>query len=282
MRFQPGPRRLCPAYYELKFLPSPAKLERMGRFASTVEFYARYREPYPPEFFQKVAEEVGLRGVETLLDVGCGPGMLAIGFAPFVGSCIGLDPEPGMIAAAKSAAAEAGVPLSLIHGRIEEFPITKTSDVITIGRAIHWLERAPTLAVLGRILAPESGRIMVCRASSIETPETPWVKPYRKVRSAWASGPREKQYRIHPEEWFVNSCFSAMGEISVAARRLVTVSDLIGRALSRSNTSPEVVAGGRERFEKAIEGILQPFVQDEVLTEQIVARASIFGISHLQ
>jgi SAM-dependent methyltransferase len=254
----------------------------MGRFASTVEFYARYREPYPPEFFQKVAEEVGLRGVETLLDVGCGPGMLAIGFAPFVGSCIGLDPEPGMIAAAKSAAADAGVPLSLIHGRIEEFPITKTSDVITIGRAIHWLERAPTLAVLGRILAPESGRILVCRASSIETPETPWVKPYRKVRSAWASGPTEKQYRIHPEEWFADSRFSAKGEISVTARRLVTVSDLIGRALSRSNTSPEVVAGGRERFEKAIEGILQPFVQDEVLTEQIVARASIFGISHRQ
>jgi SAM-dependent methyltransferase len=66
----------------------------MGRFASTVEFYARYREPYPPEFFQKVAEQIGLRGDETLLDVGCGPGMLAIGFAPFVGSCTGLDPEP--------------------------------------------------------------------------------------------------------------------------------------------------------------------------------------------
>jgi SAM-dependent methyltransferase len=254
----------------------------MGRFASTVEFYARYREPYPPEFFQKIAKEVGLRGLETLLDVGCGPGMLAIGFAPFIGSCTGLDPEPGMIAAAKSAAAEGGVPLSLIHGRIEEFPITKTYNVITIGRAIHWLERAPTLAVLERILAPESGRILVCRASSVETPETPWVKPYRKVRSAWASGPTEKQYRIHPDEWFADSRFSTMGEISVAESRQVTVADLIGRALSRSNTSPEVVAEGRERFEKEIEGILQPFAQDEVLTEQIVARASIFGISRLE
>ena len=65
----------------------------MGRFASTVEFYARYREPYPPEFFEKIAEQISLRGDETLLDVGCGPGMLAIGFAPFVGSCTGLDPR---------------------------------------------------------------------------------------------------------------------------------------------------------------------------------------------
>src|ERR1039458_5152124 len=57
----------------LKFVPSPAKLKRMGRFASTVEFYARYREPYPPKFFQKVAEQIALGGDEALLDIGCGP-----------------------------------------------------------------------------------------------------------------------------------------------------------------------------------------------------------------
>jgi SAM-dependent methyltransferase len=249
----------------------------MGRFASTVEFYARYREPYPSKFFQKAAEEMGLRGDESSLDVGCGPGMLAIGFAPFVGSCTGLDPEPGMIAAAKDAAAEAGVALSLIHGRIEEFPMTQTYDVITIGRAHHWLERTPTLAVLERILAHDPGHILICRSSSVETPETPWVKPYRRVRSAWASGPAEKHYRIHPSEWFADSCFSAVGEISVTERRQVTIADLIGRALSRSNTSPEVVAGGQEKFEAEIAAALAPFVQDGVLEEQIVARASIFG-----
>jgi SAM-dependent methyltransferase len=74
----------------------------MGRFASTVGFYARYRKPYPPKFFKKVAEKIVLRGNESLLDVGCGPALLAIGFGPFVGRCTGLDPETGMIAAAKA------------------------------------------------------------------------------------------------------------------------------------------------------------------------------------
>jgi len=87
--------------------------------------------------------------------------MLAIGFAPFVGSCTGLDPEPLMIAAAKDAAAQAGVALSLIERRIEEFPTTQIYDVITIGRAHHWLERTPTLKVLERILALDSGRILI-------------------------------------------------------------------------------------------------------------------------
>jgi ubiquinone/menaquinone biosynthesis C-methylase UbiE len=228
-------------------------------------------------FFKKVAEQIALRGDESSLDIGCGPGLLAIGFAPFVGSCTGLDPESAMIEAAKAAAAEAGVGLSLIHGRIEEFPTTQTYDVITIGRALHWLERSATLRVLGRILAPESGRILICRASSTETPETPWVKPYEHVRRAWASGPEEKHYRIDPKEWFADSCFRALGETSVAERRQVTIADLIGRALSKSNTSPEILREGQARFEAEIAAALEPFDQDGVLVEQIVARATMFG-----
>src|ERR1700739_2805600 len=191
----------------------------MGRFASTVEFYARYREPYFPEFFQKIAEQIALRSDESLLDVGCGPGLLAIGFAPFVGRCTGLDPETGMIAAAKAAATEAGVGLSLIPGRIEELPTTQAYNVITTGRALHWLERDATLAVLERILAPDSGRILICRATSAETPETAWVKSYREVRRAWRAGAEEKRYGFDEKEWFTGSCFRLLGETSVAERR---------------------------------------------------------------
>jgi hypothetical protein len=50
----------------------------MGRFASTVEFYARYREPYPPEFFKQSTQQIALRGNETLLDIGCVPGAATI------------------------------------------------------------------------------------------------------------------------------------------------------------------------------------------------------------
>jgi SAM-dependent methyltransferase len=248
----------------------------MGRFASTVEFYTRYREPYPPKFFSEVAKQIGLRGDESLLDIGCGPGLLAVGFAPFVRRCTGLDPEPGMVAAAKAAAAEAGVSLSLIHGRIEEFPTTQTYDVITIGRALHWLERSTTLRVLERIVS-HSGRILICGASSVETPESPWVKAYAEVRRAWAAGPDEKHYRIDPEEWFAGSSFRALGDTLVTERRQVTISDLIGRSLSRSNTSTEVLAQGQAEFEAEIAAVLEPFIRDGVLTEQIVARASVFG-----
>ncbi len=134
----------------------------MGRFSSTVEFYTLYREPYSPEFFRAVAERLGLHGDEALLDVGCGPAPLAIGFAPFVAGCTGLDPEPGMIEAAKAAAEQAGTHLTLRLGRIEDFTAGELFDVVTIGRALHWLDRRSALDVLERIVSKQ-GHILVCR-----------------------------------------------------------------------------------------------------------------------
>ena len=115
-----------------------------------------------------------------------------------------------MIATAKAAAAETGVGLSLIHGRIEEFPTTQTYDVITIGRALHWMEHSAALPVLERIVA-DSGRILICGASGVETPKTAWVKSYKEVRRAWMSRLDERRGRGW-KEWFANSCFGGLGK----------------------------------------------------------------------
>jgi SAM-dependent methyltransferase len=197
----------------LKLPVLPAKLETMGRFASAVEFYSRYREPYPPAFFNNVAELVGLRGNENLLDIGCGPGLLAIGFAPFVEHCTGIDPEAAMIAAARTAAAEAGVSLTLIHARIEEFSSARAFDFITIGRALHWMDRTAALPVLEQIVS-HRGRILICRAAGVESPSSPWMKPYNDARLRWGAVKDEKQYWHEYEAWFAGSCFSELATTS--------------------------------------------------------------------
>jgi ubiquinone/menaquinone biosynthesis C-methylase UbiE len=260
----------------LKLPVIPAKLEAMGRFASTVEFYSRYREPYPPAFFNNVAELVGLRGNENLLDIGCGPGLLAIGFAPFVEHCTGIDPEAAMIAAARTAALKAGVSLTLIRARIEEFSAARTFDIITIGRALHWMDRDATMPVLERIVS-DHGRILICGARSVETPATPWMKPYEDVRHGWPSDRDRKRYRLEAKEWFAGSYFSELATTSVTESRQVTIADLVSRALSKSNTSPAVLGERRVAFEAEISAVLEPFAQQGILQEQIVASASIFG-----
>jgi 2-polyprenyl-3-methyl-5-hydroxy-6-metoxy-1,4-benzoquinol methylase len=90
----------------------------LGRFETTVEFY-RHREPYPPEFFSVIAARLNLTQQTRQLDVGCGPGNLALGFAPFVDSCTAIDREPEM-RAAQTAAREAGCDIHFVQGRIED------------------------------------------------------------------------------------------------------------------------------------------------------------------
>ena len=248
----------------------------MGRFASTVKFYARCREPYPPAFFQTVAERLALQGDEALLDVGCGPGPLAIGFAPFEGRCAGLDPEPDMIKAARATAEAAGVRLTLHPGRIEDFPAGQIFDIVTLGRALHWLDRDATLQVLERVVS-ERGLVLICGATSIEVSQSEWLKPYLKICNSWSDDPERKRYRIEAQEWFAGSRFSKLDDISVTHAQDVSIDDLIGRALSKSNTSPSVVGRRQAKFEAELRAVLEPFSQDGVLKEEIVARATIFG-----
>src|SRR6516225_5480510 len=126
----------------------------MGRFASTVSLYEALRPPYPPQFFRTVAQKLKLSKQHALIDLGTGPGLLALGFAPYVGRIVGIDPEPAMIAAARKAAARSGVDFTLIEGRAETLPADIGSfDLVTIGRALHWMEREGTLALLERLVA---------------------------------------------------------------------------------------------------------------------------------
>jgi SAM-dependent methyltransferase len=252
------------------------KTRFMGRFASTVEFYVRYREPYSPVFFKDVAAQIGLQKRETLLDVGCGPGLLAIGFAPYVGHCTGIDPETAMIGVANVEAERAGVALSLVHGKLEEFSGAESFDLITIGRALHWMDRERALLKLQQI-ASDSARILICGARSVENAASPWFKPYEEVRRRWTEGTDERKHRLDAKEWFAGSSFAEVTTILVKDERQTTVADVVGRCLSRSNTSPAVLGERRAKFEAEIAAVLEPFVQDGVLQEQIVARASVFA-----
>lgn len=247
----------------------------MGRFASTVPFYARFREPYPPDFFSTVAARLALdRGVR-LLDAGCGPGLLAIGFAPYVGPCTGVDPEPDMIRAARAAANAAGVELRLIEGRLEDLPEAAGAfDIVTIGRALHWMDREAAIAALDRVLT-QRGVVVTCGARTAKTEANPWLAPYDQVRRAWAEDRGARRYEIDHDAWFASSGFQVADEITLPHQHRVTIPDLIGRALSKSNTSPQVLGNRQRAFESALRSALAPYAVDGFLNEEIIAVATV-------
>jgi ubiquinone/menaquinone biosynthesis C-methylase UbiE len=249
----------------------------MGRFATTVPYYSQYREPYPRAFFETIAKRLNFTGRERLGDIGCGPAPLAIGFASYVGSCTGVDPEPAMITAAREQAAESGVTLNLIEARVEQLPETVEGfDIVTIGRALHWMEPQMTLRVLERIVA-EGGLILVCGASPPPGPSNPWLEPYNRIRSLWVDHLGEERYSADAEQRFAGSRFRFVERIVVSTTHSVTIEELVRRSLSRSTTSPQVLGERLAEFEQALAEAVRPFASDGVLREEIHASARIFS-----
>jgi 2-polyprenyl-3-methyl-5-hydroxy-6-metoxy-1,4-benzoquinol methylase len=70
------------------------------RFRSTVPFYAAHRVPYPQALIAFVAERCRLGRGSPVLDLGCGPGPLAVAFARLGCAVTAMDPSPDMLAAA--------------------------------------------------------------------------------------------------------------------------------------------------------------------------------------
>jgi ubiquinone/menaquinone biosynthesis C-methylase UbiE len=249
----------------------------MGRFASTVPYYSRYREPYPAAFFDTVAARLHFTGRERLADIGCGPAPLAIGFSPYVASCTGIDPEPAMLEAAREEAAASGIVIDLVEARIEALLETiEVFDVVTIGRALHWMEPQATLRVLERIVV-DGGPILVCGTSPPPGLANPWLEPYNEIRSKWVDHRGEERYSNDAEQRFAASRFRFVEKIVVTTKHPVTIEELVRRSLSRSTTSPQLLGDKLAEFEQSLAKALRPFASNDVIEEELHSAARIFS-----
>jgi ubiquinone/menaquinone biosynthesis C-methylase UbiE len=248
----------------------------MGRFETTASTYAARREPYPPTFFASAAEALKLSGREALIDLGTGPGLLALGFAPYVGSVLGVDPEPAMVAAARKAAVKAHIPFPIVEGRAEDVAAELGPfDLATIGRALHWMDRQATLAAFDRILAP-AARILICGSSSIAGEANPWRVAYDAVLRSWGDPPDGLHRKIY-EHWFDGARFTLIAEIRVHHTQEITPEALFERALTRSTSSPAVLGERAEAFRAELLEAIAPFFPKLVGHEVIEAKAWVFG-----
>ncbi len=180
-----------------------------------------------------------------------------------------------MLAAARVEAARAGVHIELIQARIEELPADLgVFQAVTIGRALHWFDRDETLAVLERIVA-ENGWIAICGTKAFGAAVHGWNGKFHEIRRAWSSDPDESRYHIDFAEWFRGSRFQKVEDVEVTESHQVTIPDLIGRALSMSTTSPEVLGDRRPAFESAMREALEPLSIRGVFEEKVTAIATI-------
>jgi len=241
------------------------------RFRTTVPFYARYRLPYPDALIARVAAFVGMRPGDAVMDLGCGPGLLAVPFARAGFAVTAIDPEPEMVAACEGAARAADVRVDVRQGSSFDLP-AGPFQLVTMGRSFHWMDRAATLAALDGIVTADGALAFFADSHPI-TVENQWRNVLAETgeRYGRAEAPHVRQRRDpkhrSQQSLLLDSAFGRLSGFSEFIRRQIGADDIVGLAFSQSVTAPDRLGDRAAAFEAELRGALAQIAPDGRFTE---------------
>jgi ubiquinone/menaquinone biosynthesis C-methylase UbiE len=225
------------------------------RFRSTVPYYARYRLGYPDLLIRRVVALTGLTPGDAVLDLGCGPGLLALPFARAGMAVTAVDPEPEMLAALRAAAGAESLQIDVRQGSSSDLPAgAGPFRLVTMGRAFHWMDRADTLKALDRLVLP-GGALALFNDEHLKTTENRWrvalddvANHYGADESPHRADRKSPEYRNH-ESVLLDSAFPVLESVGVIVTRELSADDIVGIAWSLSVTARDRLGERAEAFE---------------------------------
>jgi SAM-dependent methyltransferase len=126
--------------------------------------YRHGRPPYSAQLEAVLTAELGLDGRGRLLDVGCGPGILALRLAHLFEEAVGLDPDAGMLAEGAHAADVAGISnVTWVRAVAEDLPGAAPGSfrLVTFGQSFHWTDKARVAEAVYDMLEPSGALALI-------------------------------------------------------------------------------------------------------------------------
>ncbi|MBX3023487.1 methyltransferase domain-containing protein [bacterium] len=121
---------------------------------------------------QLIVDTAGTTADDTVLDVACGPGLVACAFARTARQVTGIDLTPAMLAHARGLAAEQGLGnVTFEQGDALPLPYAEASFSIVVSRFAfhHFQDPAAALAEMRRVCRP-GGRVVVADLTASPDP----------------------------------------------------------------------------------------------------------------
>ncbi len=160
-------------------------------WGKTSEEYAKYRDIYPPVFYQKVADRGLCVKGQKVLDLGTGTGVLPRNMYKFGAEWVGTDISPEQIEQAKRLASEAGMTIEFktVSAEKIDFP-SETFDVLTACQCFWYFDHQKVAPEFHRILKKD-GRLVILYMAWLPFEDEIAGKSedlVRKYNPAWTGG----------------------------------------------------------------------------------------------
>ena len=229
---------------------------RADAFAGTARDYLRFRPPYPSALLDDLCRRAGVTGSGRLLDLGCGPGRVALPLARRFRDVVAVDQEPEMIDVGREEAARLAVGnITWVVGRAEDVAEPAGSvELVTMGESFHRLDGPLILGKIRGWLRP-GGCVAVLGCRNVWGGTEPWQRVLNEVRHRW------KRPRVafghpsapKPDERYLDVIarggFDPIGHYEFAVPLTWSVESLIGNAYTTSILSRQALGRTAAAFE---------------------------------
>lgn len=229
--------------------------------------YAR-RAPYPDTLIARLAELSP--GPGRLLDLGCGPGKLALPLAERFDHVDAVDPAEAMITAAKALGPPANI--RWIVADAEAAPLAGSYDLITAGASIHWMR----VSVLFPRLRPhiaQDGLFAVIAGDEAHRP--PWDEHWPAFLRRWIErmGGTFDRPACEAEAEAYRPWIDVQGEEVFPSIIRQSIEDFIHGEHSRGSWTRRKMGPARANaFDAELRDLLAPYAENGVLTYEVRTR----------
>lgn len=232
-------------------------------FAGTAEHYVLYRSRYPDAALDEITR-VSLPLGGRILDMGSGPGTIAIALADRGLDVTAVDPSPDMLVAGAQDAQRRGIQLQWLEGDSQHLPDVAQVATVTIGDAFHWMTpHDEFLQALDRIVEP-AGLLAVLSRRAPGAPRPAWHAAITEVQARYLDGDPQAAahgYRATVEADTTSvlnrSPFSRIREFRYPHTTSATIDEVVGRQYTRAFSSPAVLGDRLPAFDRDLRAALK-------------------------